>query len=128
MNHVESEWIKNGKDQKGVQTYKNKVTGKCKRAEYKGVNNETKTMAVMMYLKGLSYRSIADVIGVSHVTIMNWVKGIYHEMNNIPLVDPNRSFNDVEIDEMWHFLKKKISKSGFSLPSIEKPMRSLTSN
>ena len=72
--------------------------------------------------------NIADVIGVSHVTIMNWVKGIYHEMNNIPLVDPNRSFNDVEIDEMWHFLKKKISKSGFSLPSIEKPMRSLTSN
>ncbi|WP_350339796.1 IS1/IS1595 family N-terminal zinc-binding domain-containing protein [Sanyastnella coralliicola] len=32
------------------------------------------TKALQLYLEGLSYREIERIIGVSHVSVMNWVK------------------------------------------------------
>jgi transposase len=32
------------------------------------------TKALQLYLEGLSYREIERIIGVSHVTVSNWVK------------------------------------------------------
>jgi transposase-like protein len=106
--------VKYGKQSDGTQIYKNKITGKYHQLEYKRAGEETKSVAVMMYLKGMSYRQVAQVIGVSHVTILRWVKDVAKEVVGRDLVDKNQVYDHVEIDEMWHFCKKKLKRNGFS--------------
>ncbi|NRS89019.1 transposase [Flavobacterium sp. 7E] len=68
------------------------------------------TKALQLYLEGLSYREIERIIGVSHVTISNWVKsfnikkpshGNYHPTYKI--------FNHLELVE---YIKNKDLLSG----------------
>ena len=55
---------------------------KCKNCGYhftvnklgKAIDNYYVSKALQLYLEGLSYREIERIIGVSHVSIMNWVK------------------------------------------------------
>ena len=54
----------------------------CKKCNYfftvpkigKNIDDYYVTKALQLYLEGLSYREIERIIGVSHVTISNWVK------------------------------------------------------
>ncbi|HEY4617927.1 MAG TPA: helix-turn-helix domain-containing protein [Flavobacterium sp.] len=54
----------------------------CKKCNYfftvnkigKKIDDYYVTKALQLYLEGLSYREIERIIGVSHVTISNWVK------------------------------------------------------
>lgn len=54
----------------------------CKKCAYfftvnklgKKIDDYYVTKALQLYLEGLSYREIERIIGVSHVTISNWVK------------------------------------------------------
>ena len=54
----------------------------CKKCSYyftvnklgKKIDSYYVTKALQLYLEGLSYREIERIIGVSHVTISNWVK------------------------------------------------------
>jgi transposase-like protein len=54
----------------------------CKKCNYfftvpkigKKIDDYSVTKALQLYLEGLSYREIERIIGVSHVTISNWVK------------------------------------------------------
>ncbi|MEO4005461.1 helix-turn-helix domain-containing protein [Flavobacterium sp. CAU 1735] len=68
------------------------------------------TKALQLYLEGLSYREIERILGVSHVTVSNWVKefrvkrlaqGDYHPTYKI--------FNHLELVE---YLKNKEQLSG----------------
>lgn len=64
---------------KGRQRYQ------CKKCEYffsvprlgKQIDNYYVTKALQLYLEGLSYREIERILGISHVTVMNWVRQ-YH--------------------------------------------------
>ncbi|WP_107039709.1 IS1/IS1595 family N-terminal zinc-binding domain-containing protein [Brumimicrobium mesophilum] len=55
---------------------------KCKDCGYHFTVNKTGkqidmyyvTKALQLYLEGLTYREIERIIGVSHVSVMNWVK------------------------------------------------------
>ena len=55
---------------------------KCKSCGYnftvnkigKEIDQYYVTKALQLYLEGLSYREIERILGVSHVSIMNWVK------------------------------------------------------
>lgn len=55
---------------------------KCKRCNYnftvnklgKRIDQYYVTKALQLYLEGLSYREIERILGISHVTIMKWVK------------------------------------------------------
>jgi transposase-like protein len=54
----------------------------CKKCNYfftvnkmgKKIDDYYVTKALQLYLEGLSYREIERIIGVSHVTVSNWVK------------------------------------------------------
>ncbi len=67
-------------------------------------------MALKLVLKGLSLRSISDVIGVKVDTVSRWLsRASKHseEVNKILLKDLKVS--KVELDELWTFVKKKSS-------------------
>lgn len=61
---------------KGRQRYK------CKKCSYnftvqkqgKKINDYYVTKALQLYIEGISYREIERILGVSHVSVMNWVK------------------------------------------------------
>src|SRR5271167_2908272 len=80
----------------------------------RGKPPEMKALAVLLYaMGGMSLRAIARILGVSNVAILNWVRD---EARQIP-----ESSSKVEqvvgtLDEMWHFIKKKLANCGFGEP------------
>lgn len=60
----------------------NRQRYKCKNCNYyftvnklgKRINEYYVNKALQLFLEGLSYREIERILGISHVTIMNWVK------------------------------------------------------
>ena len=84
-------------------------------------------MAIALYLEGLGFRSIERVLGVSNVTVMRWVRemGLSLRAQRAQKPDPVRI---MEIDEMWHYVGKKNSKSGCGSLMIVIEDASLTSN
>jgi DNA invertase Pin-like site-specific DNA recombinase len=96
----------------------NKQRYLCKKCNYfftvnkigKKIDEYYVTKALQLYLEGLSYREIERIIGVSHVTVSNWVKsynikkpsqGNYHPTYKI--------FNHLELVE---YIKNKDLLSG----------------
>ena len=96
----------------------NKQRYLCKKCNYfftvnkigKKIDDYYVTKALQLYLEGLSFREIERIIGVSHVTISNWVKSFkitkpsqtnYHATYKI--------FNHLELVE---YLKNKELLSG----------------
>ena len=61
---------------------KEKQRYKCKNCAYfftvdklgKQIDNYYVTKALQLYIEGLSYREIERLLGISHVSVMNWVK------------------------------------------------------
>jgi transposase-like protein len=57
----------------------------CKKCRYyftvsklgKQIDNYTLIKALQLYIEGISYREIERLLGISHVSVMNWVKK-YH--------------------------------------------------
>lgn len=55
---------------------------KCKRCGYyftvdklgKAIDDYYVTKAIQLYVEGVSYREIERILGVSHVSVINWVK------------------------------------------------------
>jgi transposase-like protein len=55
---------------------------KCKSCNYfftvnklgKKIDQYYVTKALQLYLEGLTYREIERILGISHVSVMNWVK------------------------------------------------------
>ncbi len=101
-----SDWnVKNG-FMKGQQRYKCKKCGlNFIEKPRRGHSSSTKALAVWLYLSGLSQRRIARFIGVSPVAIMKWIKAFALEHAPKPVPD-GTGVAVVELDEMWHFLKK----------------------
>jgi len=74
-------------------------------------NTDTVIMAIDLYMKGVSYRGIADSLNqfyglkITHVTVMNWVKKYMRMIN-----DYTDSLNP-EVGDVWHadeqFIKVK---------------------
>lgn len=63
------------------------------------------TKALQLYLEGLSFREIERIIGVSHVTVSNWVKEFKLKRPNATDYHPTyKIYNHLELVE---FLKNK---------------------
>ena len=45
-------------------------------------SNETKRLALAMYIEGLSYRSIGKILDISYGTVYHWVKDLYYPLKN----------------------------------------------
>ena len=77
----------------------------------RGYPLEQKVLAVMLYLSGLSMRRTAKLLGVSPPTVMEWIERLAAAYATKP--QPTGRAVVIELDEMWHFLKKSPPSSGF---------------
>ena len=74
-------------------------------------------VALTLYRKGLSLRSIAEIIGTSDVLILYWIRNIGRFVQEAVL---SRSFSSsekigiIEIDAMWHYVQKTQKSMGMA--------------
>ena len=77
----------------------------------RGKPPEMKSLALLLYAMGnMSFCSIARILGVSDVAVLNWVRDAGRQ-----LPEPSTAAEAVIItlDELWHFLKKRLVNCGF---------------
>ena len=90
---------------------------RCKRCGYqftrttpRGKPLQTKILAVLLYLSGLSMHRIATLCGVSAQAVLNWIRAFAQEHYEKPV--PGGNAVVLEVDEMWHSIKKNGTHSG----------------
>ena len=69
-----------------------------------------KAAAVLLYVSGLSMNRTAKLLGVSTPSVMAWIEQFAEAFAQKP--KPEGRAVVVELDEMWHFLKKRPTSSG----------------
>jgi hypothetical protein len=69
-----------------------------------------KVTAVLLYVSGLSMNRTAKLLGVSTPTVMAWIERFAEVYAQKP--EPEGRAVVVELDEMWHYLKKSGTSSG----------------
>ncbi len=80
--------------------------------------------ALSLYLEGLGFHSIARLLGVSHVSVLNWIRKYGHQLEEIRNPRPARI---MELDEVHSYIGHKKTTDGFGLVLIEKPSSTLIS-
>lgn len=97
----------------------------CKKCNYyftvnkigKKIDNYYITKALQLYLEGLSYREIERIIGVSHVTVSNWVKEF--KVKKPPHNDYHPTYKIFNHAELVEYLKNKEQLSGAGMVITE---------
>jgi transposase-like protein len=117
--------VKNG-IVRGVQRYKCKECGSNFSVDYSQVVEKEKKrrFGLAMYLEGLGFHSIARLLNVSHVSVMNWVKKYGSELSKIRNPKPVQI---MELDEIHSYIGSKKTINGFGLLLIEGRESSLIS-
>ena len=90
----------------------------------RGVPLRVKVTAVLLYLSGLSMNRTAKLLGVSTPSVMAWIERFAEVYAQKP--EPEGRAVVVELDEMWHFLKKRPTSSGSGRLGIVLPDGSST--
>ena len=83
-----------------------------------------KAWALTLYTLGnMSFCGIGRVLGVSDVAVLNWVRAGAKALPDVPAPLPAASSGAVMpviiLDEMWHFVKKRLENSGYGELSIQ---------
>jgi transposase len=81
------------------------------RSTPRGKPLKTKILAVVLYMSGLSFNRIGALCNVSAQSVLNWVRKFAAENAERP--EPEEQAVILELDELWHFLQKKDTNSGF---------------
>jgi transposase len=69
-----------------------------------------KALAVLLYGMGnMSFRMIGRLLGISDVAVLKWIRA---EASALPEPAVPAKVVTVEVDEMWHFLKKGSYRGG----------------
>ena len=76
----------------------------------RGMPLRLKVEAVLLYLSGLSMNRTAKLLGVSTPTVQAWIERFAEVYAQKP--EPAGRAAVVELDEMWHYLKKSPASSG----------------
>ena len=112
---------------KGKQRYKCR---KCRcnftQSHMRGASLEKKLFALKLYLEGMGFRSIGRLLKVNNVTILNWIRTLGKSVKTYvqaQMPDDIRQVDVVELDEMWHFTKKKNGNFGFGSLLIDIPKK-----
>ena len=80
------------------------------------VKPEAKALAVLLYGSGkASYGMIARLFNVSRPAVLHWIRTIGRML---PSPEISAEIKEVQIDEMWHFIRKKNKKYGSGEPWI----------
>src|SRR3712207_3112669 len=69
-----------------------------------------KAAAVLLYVSGLSMNRTAQLLGVSTPTIQAWLEQFAAAYAHKP--EPEGRAAVIELDEIWHYLKKSPSRFG----------------
>jgi len=116
---------------KGEQRYKCK---NCNRqfvpTRHHGKTQTTKLIATLLYINGLSLRTIAQLTNVSATAVLKWVRQYTPKSYEKQKPQINASAVVIELDETWHHYlqKKKITGFGFGKHLVTLPVGSLTGN
>src|SRR3954451_21409662 len=98
------EHVKNG-FMRGKQRYRCKACGlNFTDTLPRGMPLRVKVEAVLLYLSGLSMNRTAKLLGVSTPSVQAWIERFAEVYAQKP--EPEGRAVVVELDEMWHFLKK----------------------
>jgi len=99
---------------------------KCKRCGYhftveksgKSIDNYYVTKALQLYIEGVSYREIERILGVSHVSVMNWVKK--YRISRPEQTDYHPSYRILSYEELVDYMKSKdqLSGAGFIITEL----------
>ena len=92
---------------------------KCKDCEYQWTTQKTyrgrppaeKALAGFLYRHGLSMNAIAKMLHASPSTLLQWIRNFGKQYGELP--KPKAAPIVLELDEMWHYLKKRSRNSGF---------------
>jgi transposase len=104
------EQIKNG-FMRGKQRYRCKACGlNFTDTPPRGMPLRVKVTAVLLYLSGLSMNRTAKLLGVSTPSAMTWIEQFAEVYAQKP--EPEGRAVVVELDELWHYLKKSRTSSG----------------
>ena len=79
----------------------------------KGISLQTREIAVELYLLGLGLRAIGRFLNVSNVSVLTWVRAAGKKAEDVATnTDETLEVEIMELDEMWHYCKKKREKYG----------------
>src|SRR6187551_2847274 len=118
------EYVRNGL-MRGKQRYRCKGRGlNFTDTPPRGMPLRVKVEAVLLYLSGLSMNRTAKLLGVSTPSVMTWIEQFAKAYAQKP--EPEGRALVIELDEMWHFLKKRPTNSGSGRLGIVLPDGSST--
>jgi transposase len=104
------EHIKNG-FMRGKQRYRCKACGlNFTDTPPPGKPLAVKAMAVLLYVSGLSMNRTAKLLGVSTPSVQAWIEQFAQAYRQKP--EPEGRAVVIELNEMWHHLKKSRTSSG----------------
>ncbi len=103
---------------KGKQRYKCKFCNYRYTVEIKSTAKpkNTKRQALELYLEGLGFRSIGRFLGVSHVSVYQWIKAFGENVEEIRNDD---KIEIIEMDEIHTYIGDKKTTVRFGLLLIE---------
>jgi transposase len=104
------EYVKNGM-MRGKQRFLCKACGlNFTDTPARGKPLAMKVAAVLLYVSGLSMNRTAKLLGVSTPTVQAWLEQFAQAYAQKP--EPEGRAVVIELDEMWHYLKKSPNRSG----------------
>lgn len=91
---------------------------KCKSCRYnftvnklgKQIDKYYVTKALQLYLEGLTYREIERIIGVSHVSVMNWVRK--YNIHKVQNTDYHPTYKILSQPELASYFSKPENTKG----------------
>ncbi len=118
------EQVKNGR-MRGKQRYLCKACGlNFTATPPRGKPLRVKVSAILLYVSGLSMNRTAKILGVSTPAVQGWIERFAEVYAQKP--EPEGRAVVIELDEMWHFLKKSPPSSGCGRLAIVLPAASST--
>lgn len=78
---------------------------------HRGKSPALQRMALHLYLEGTGFRAIGRLLGVSNVTVMNWIHQFSERLDPIRK-PPGVELEIIEIDEMCSFIQEKKTAVG----------------
>ncbi len=85
-----------------------------------------KQLSVFLYCHGVSMNSLAQMFDVRTSSILKWIRKYAKEHYEKP--EPQGKAIIMELDEMWHYVKKNSANSGYGKLSIVIADNYLTGN
>lgn len=86
------------------------------RSTPKGYPPEKRELALKMYLEGLGFRSIGRILNLHNVTVFNWIREVGYSLpEDLVTGDEKPSVHYFELDELWHYVGKKLKNVGCGL-------------